>query len=439
MYRIHQFCRACNYAKPIGPPGIKAAPKGERLEPVFSLGIQPLANDFCRAGDERAGYAPLEVLLCPRCHLAQLSVVVRPDILYSRYLYVTSPSQTMLAHFAALWKDISAGRTIKSVLEIGSNDGTLLAWLQKECGVEKVQGVDPAENLADEARRHGVPTMAALFPQDVRSTFLMRQQPPDLIIARHVLCHVDDWQDFFAGIEVLCGPETVVCIETPWVHDMLVANSFDQIYHEHLSYLSIRSIEAVLRPTNLMLRRVIHYPIHGGAVLLVIGRKDQALPLDDSVDHFRAQEPQGADAWRRSWVGFSERAKKLQGMLVKEVAALRGAGEIVAALGASAKSTVWVNACGFIRKGIAFIADSTPGKWETTSPGTDIPIVDEGAILREMPDHLLLFCWNFAVEAIQKNQLYLAKGGHIIIPVPSIQVVSAVNGLDHGPQPTPAL
>jgi SAM-dependent methyltransferase len=349
--------------------------------------------------------------------------VVRPDILYSQYFYVTSQSQMMKAHFAALWADISQGRAIKSVLEIGSNDGTLLNWIKRECGIERVWGIEPAQNLADVGRKAGVRTFSGFFRKELAEALAkpgyLNNEPFDLILARHVLCHVDDWHDFFAGIGVLCGPQTLVCIENPWVQDILDSNSFDQIYHEHLSYLSIRAIEAVLKTTGLHLHRVIHYTIHGGAMVLMIERNDCGHFVHPSVAEFRQKE----DVDLAKWLEFDQRCKLLRRELTETVLEFGRTGKTVAALGASAKSTVWINACGFTRKDIAWVADSTPGKQRTTVPGTDIPVVDEGAILRELPDYVLVFCWNFRAEVLEKNQFARSKGVKFIFPIPELEIV----------------
>lgn len=415
MFTNHTVCRACGYGAPLTPEGIKAnAPTG-KLESVFSLGVQPLANDWRKLGQERAGYAPLEVLLCPECNLAQLSVVVDPGVLYRDYPYVTSPSETMKEHFTRLWNDVSGGHAVESVLEIGSNDGTLLAWLRDERGVKTLLGIEPASNLACASRKRGVFTESAFFT--AKSAREWHQ--PDVILARHVLCHVDDWRDFFRGIETLCRKDTLVCIENPYVADMLAANSFDQIYHEHLSYLSIRSIEAVLKGTNLHLHQINHYPIHGGAIALLIRHNDWEGEPDASVIHALRKE----DVGRKAWARFEASTAELRFDLADAISEAHSRGQTVAALGASAKSTVWINACGFTKKDIAWIADSTVGKWYTTVPGTEIPVVDEGAILREMPDYVVMFCWNYVTECLQRNALAREQGVKFIIPIPKVEIV----------------
>jgi len=406
MYKLHTHCRACGYGK-AGAQGIKSAP-ADKLVEVFDLKRQPLANDFCREDEERAGCAPLKVLFCPNCSLAQLSVTVRPDILYRHYAYVTSPSETMRLHFKQLIENISDETSGRSVLEIGSNDGRLLATMQEKGYA--VSGVDPAENLAEVARKSGIPTRTAFFGLRVARDMA----PADIVIARHVFCHVDDWLDFVRGLESVSNENTVICIETPYAGNLLEHCEFDTIYHEHLSYLSLKAVRILLTNSNLHLHRILRYPIHGGAVLLMLRHNSSKIPPHASVAEF--QEDITANTWRDFSVEATGQIERLQATVKTHASQ----GKRIAGLGASAKSTVWVNACGFTRKHIAFIADNTPGKQWRTSPGTDIPIVDEGAILRELPDYVVMFCWNYREEVLKKFALARSKGVRFLIPTPKL-------------------
>ena len=406
MYTLHTHCRACGFAKP-GAPSIKANSTDKLIE-VMDLGIQPLANDFVKEGEPRAGYAPLKVLFCPRCTLAQLSVVVDPQVLYSHYSYVTSPSETMREHFKNLITNISRETNGMKVLEIGSNDGRLLKMM-KEGGGYEVLGVDPALNLSVIAECQGVPTKTGFFGSDLA----MDLGQYDIVIARHVLCHIDDWKDFVRGLELVSHLDTLICIESPYAVDTIRKCEFDTIYHEHLSYLTIKAVNALLAETDLRLHEIIRYSIHGGAVLLMLRHKDKAR-LNDGIP-----EDITADAWRF----FSADAKEQITSLGEVVEQFRNEGKSVAALGASAKSTVWISACGFSRKDIAFIADNTPQKQWTFSPGTDIPVVDEGAIMRELPDYVVIFAWNYLEEILEKFADVRARGVKFIVPIPTIQIL----------------
>ncbi len=419
MYKTREVCRACGFGKKAGPGGIKSAEETEELIPVFDLGIQPLANDFARPTDERAGYAPLKVLYCPRCRLGQLSVEVKPEILYARnYPYVTSNSKTMLDHFAKIESDlVGICESQTGVVEIGSNDGALLKFFG-ERGWKHLLGIDPAENLCKISIANGIPALSQFF--DEYNALTARRSlgcAPALILARHCFCHVNDWQGFVRGLEKLAGEQTVIAIEVPYAQDMLVKCEFDTVYHEHTSYLSIQSIEYLLRDSSLCLEDVLEYDIHGGAIMLII-RSRKVAQVGKAI-LFHAKEKIDLAMWRK----FAEHAEIKIMELGAMVRNLVSQGKKVVGYGASAKSTVWINACSFTKKEISFITDTTPGKWYTLSPGSDIPIVDSGALTRELPDYAILFAWNYAAECIEKEKIFRDKGGRWILPVPDIKIV----------------
>ena len=415
MYTPHTHCRACGHAKS-GANGIKAAPADKLLE-AFDLGVQPLANDFCKADQPRAGYAPLKVMFCPRCTLAQLSVVVRPDILYSHYSYITSASQMMKLHFDQLWADMQAECKLKSVVEIGSNTGDFLEFCMK-MGANRVLGIDPAENLCEIACQKGIQSIAKPFSFHTAIMAHSRMMGVDAVVARHVFCHIDNWHDFILNLREIGDIETIYCIEVPYALNMLADCSFDTVYHEHLSYLTIKSVKALLKDTGLHIHNVQKYPIHGGAIVITLrDDKSKVSPMAE------LPEMSSEKATLVEWTAFAANARDQICRLRATVESLVAQGKRVAGLGASAKSTVWINACGFTRKQIAFISDNTPQKQYTFSPGTDIPIVDEGAILRDLPDYVVMFAWNYKAEVLEKFALARSKGVKFIVPIPKIEIV----------------
>lgn len=406
MYHQHNYCRACGYARP-GANGIKASPTDKLIE-VLDLGVQPLANDFRKPGEEHSGFAPLKVMVCPVCLLAQLSVVVKPEILYRNYSYVTSPSAMMREHFGHLVADIKDETDGRSVLEIGSNDGRLLS-LMRDDGFS-VFGVDPAENLVDIAVTGGIETQCGFFGEK-----MSRAMPKfDVVVARHVFCHCNDWRDFVLGLENVAHRETLICIEVPYAGDTIKNCEFDQVYHEHLSFLNIKAMDFLLRDTTLQIHRILKYPIHGGAVLIMLRRKDSEKVPDRSFFEYIS-----LDDWKEFGIAAQAQIFALKDMVIT----LRSQQKRVAALGASAKSTVWINACEFTRKQVEFISDNTPQKQLTFSPGTDIPVVDEGAIMRELPDYVIMFAWNYKTELLEKFHRARENGVKFIIPLKTIEVV----------------
>lgn len=401
LYKLHTQCRAC------GSTGLKK---------VFDLGVQPLANDFCLPTDPQGGYAPLQVMLCPSCSLAQLSVVVDPKTLYSYYNYVTSNSRTMLEHFSTICGDIGKEAT-GSIVEIGSNDGLFLEFA-KGLGFGPCMAVDPAINLRPLAINKSLSTIQSLFNRQSASLILEWNKKIDIVVARHVFCHVDDWKEFMDNLERISNKDTLICIEAPYVVDTLENLEFDQIYHEHLSFMNIKAMACLLEGTNFHLHNVIHYPIHGGSVMVMLRRNDSEIAPSGSVDRFLEKE----NITVATWAEFSIRCQHQIGRLHGLVEDLVRQGKSVVGCCASAKSTVWINACG-IGQWLRFITDNTPQKIGKFSPGTTIPIVDEKHLVDEQPDYAILFGWNFKNELIEKHKDYRDRGGKFIVPVPEIEVI----------------
>lgn len=415
MYKTVTQCRACGFGRSHSPSGTKASEVDERLVPVVNLGVQPLANDFWRDGNEQHGFAPLEVMFCPKCTNAQLSVVVRPDILYHHYAYVTSPSVTMQNHFTKLYQDLRQHtEKMDRILEIGSNDGRLLHWLNSHG--HRVCGIDPAENLHPDT----VPSICdnLCYGSAEQARFKLGDAA-DVVIARHVFCHVDDWVGFFKSLEAVTHNDSLIAIEVPYSGSLLARCEYDTIYHEHLDYLTFRGLMALLERTAYKLVDVLDYDIHGGVVLLLIRPKESGRKLTETAFARISNEQITEQHWRR----FSVNARELIAELHELVTGLISNKKTVCAFGASAKSTVLINACNFERKHIAYICDSTKGKWYHNSPGRNIPVTDEGALLRELPDYAIMTCWNFAFEVMNNQKLYLEKGGKFIMPLPTVKII----------------
>lgn len=407
MYTLHTVCRACG---------------SKSLTPVVNLGLQPLANDFRREDEEHAGYAPLSVLFCYRCTLAQLSVVVRPDILYSQYPYVTSKSHMMQDHFDALTRDILTEIKPGSVVEIGSNDGFYLEFLRR-CGFGNVVGIDPAANLAQRAQDTGILTINDFFGPDSAKSAREAAGSVDLIVARHVFCHVDDWKGFVKSLDLLASKDTLICIEVPRTRNQIASVSFDQIYHEHLSYLTLTALGWLLSESPFHIHRVCEYDIHGGALLIMIRRNDYRAIPHPSVEKFFFSDSITLEMWKE----FASEAEFQILELGNLVHRLVEQGKSVCGLGASAKGTVWINACRFTHREIGEVFDCTMEKARRFIPGTQIPVTPEAGDCLDGYDYAVLFAWNFAQEVMANHRNWMEVGGQFILPVPKPQVISLDN------------
>lgn len=418
MYFNHTHCRACGLGK-AEIPTLKSTtdsffqPKDNKLVEVLDLGVMPLANDFTDNTEEHAGYAPLKLMWCPRCTLGQLSVVVTPDSLYGHYNYVTSHSETMKEHFHKLLKDLVVGCENKTVVEIGSNDGSFLRECQ-EWGFTATIGIEPARNLAAIAEKSGVKTINRFFTELVARELNLEGVEPDLIVARHVFCHINDWHEAIHALGVLSTKKTLIAIEVPYLPETIQKLEWDQIYHEHLSYMTVKAMEWALKRSMLHIHAVKHYTIHGGAIVMLLRRNDSGIepePLEP--------EPLTIDDLKT----FSDRSGELVENLWDVVTDLANRGKTVVGYGASAKATQWIHRCRFTRKHIKYVCDETIQKQYKNMPGTDIPVVHPSALTREIPDYSVCFAWNFWKEIYEKEKMFRERGGKWIIPVPEVKIV----------------
>lgn len=392
MYRTITHCRACQSAS---------------LEPVVDFGIQPLANDFKKEGERKCGHYPLKVMYCRNCTLAQLSDVVDPHVLYDHYSYVTSTSDTMRAHFGKIVNDmcqLRGGAHLGDLLEIGSNNGEFLTFSRNFCSSQI--GVDPAANLCREASTNRFGIINDLWGK--KAAAATNGVKFDTVVARHVFAHCDDWVDFMECISMVTHPKSLVFIEVPYARNLIERCEFDTIYHEHLSYVTLRSIHALLFGTRFKLDRVIHYPIHGGSVGLVIRQRSSGELHSELGDCETDNIP------KQAWKSLEHRALEKVGLLVDEVS---GSEDVVIGYGAPAKTAIWCNLAETGLRRMVAVHDTTPQKHGTTIPGTSIPVTNMPPSLNSHIKTAIMWCWNFAEEVRRKEKPFLDRGGKFILPL----------------------
>ena len=411
MIREPQVCRACGSAN---------------LVLLLDLGETPLANNFLelhKAEQDMPTY-PLRVRLCQSCSLAQLAEIIDPAILYSSYAYVTSSSQTMDAHLEKQSLHLLEGGDFKQapkVLEIASNNGLYLKKFQERgC---TVLGIEPAQNIAELALESGVSTWPVFFDSQAATDIRTKWGQADLVCARHVFAHIDDWQSLIANLETITHERSVVALEVPYLVDFLEKTEFDTIYHEHLSFVSVRAVEALVSKSPFRLQQVDHYPIHGGSVLLQLRRRDDPTPIHASVSQYLEKENQLKINQLETWAKFVEQVRCIQEGLPSLIRDLHKDGKRIIGYGASAKGNTLLNTCNLTQDDLDYIIDNTPFKQGRVAPGSLIPVEPPERLLEDQPDFALLLAWNFAGEIINRETEYQIRGGRFIIPIPVPRIV----------------
>ena len=410
MIQERTTCRACG---------------SRTLSLVLDLGKTPLANDFI-SFEEVANYRtflPLRLCVCRTCTLAQLLDTVDPKILYARYAYVTSTSRTMDEHLTSQSRHlihVSGLKRCGRVLEIASNTGVYLKKFQEQGCV--VLGVEPAENIAELAIKSGVPTRNQFFNLSTARQIASEWGKADIVVGRHVFAHIDDLRDLLAGLEEISHEKTLIAFEVPYLIDFFKGTQFDTIYHEHLSYISVKSVQALVRGTRVFVQRIDHYPIHGGSILFHL-RQHEGIAEHASVKSAVAVEDNLDLGNSAAWKPFVQRVDHIRAELPKLIRGLRAQGKRIIAYGASAKGNTLLNTCGLNTKDLDYIIDNTPFKQNKVAPGSWLPIRPPEALLRDQPDYALILAWNFAPEIVRRETEYQRKGGRFIIPIPEPKIV----------------
>jgi SAM-dependent methyltransferase len=305
------------------------------------------------------------------------------------------------------------------VIEIASNDGYLLQFY-KARGIP-VLGIEPAANIAQLAIKKGISTLIEFFDEGLARRLAAGGQFADVIHAHNVFAHVPDPNTFVGGIKQVLKPDGVAVIEAPYVRDLINKLEFDTIYHEHFSYYSVSSVEALCRRHGLMIRDVELLPIHGGSLRLFVTHEGGQVSAH--VAELLAKEKAEGLLTFGYYRDFADRVARLKQQLLALLQRLQNAGHRIAAYGASAKGSTLMNAFGIDRRLIEFVVDRSQLKQGRFTPGNHLPILPPEALLKRRPDYVLLLTWNFADEILAQQGEFRRCGGKFIVPVPEVTVV----------------
>lgn len=392
---------------------------GGPVDVVLDLGESPLADEFTDTPDEVQHSFPLKVQHCAKCGLAQLSEVVKNDMLFKDdYAFFTGGSPSAVKHFDEMARSLRAQfpeLTDKSTIEIASNDGTFLKAMT-EAGAAHVLGIDPADSVQAKAAENGVETIHGFFNRDLADAVATAHGKADLLVASNVLAHVDDLNDFAKGVDALLSSHGVFVAEFQYFPELVKRNLFDNVYHEHRFYLSIGPVAELFAQFGMNVFKVEDVDTQGGSVRVFIDRSIRF--SDDSVAaHLHAE----ADLKLSEDVGkMQSRADEVRTSLLDELYRLKREGKVVYGYGASAKGNTLLNFCRITPELVPIIADMTPYKFGKYSPGMHLRVMRQDVLI--FPDYYLMLVHNYADAIIEREQTFINDGHHFIIPIPQVTI-----------------
>jgi SAM-dependent methyltransferase len=372
---------------------------------------------------EMEPFFPLHAFVCESCLLVQLPQAQTPEQLFGDYPYLSSVSKSWLRHaerFAEHAVERFGLTSASRVVEIASNDGYLLRYFMAR-GIA-VHGVEPAANIARMAQESGVPTTCAFFGSATARSLVAEGRTADLVVANNVLAHVPAIRDFVDGVRILLKPGGTASFEFPYLPRTIEGNQFDQVFHEHFSYLSLTAVVRIFGAVGLTIVDAAEWPTHGGSLRIFAVPAERGATPSASVGELLAAEARAGLADPSGYTRFAERARAVKHRLLETLLELKRNGRTIVGYGAPGKGVVLLNYCGLRADVLDYLVDLNPQKQGKFMPGVHLPIHSPDRIRQTRPDYLLVLPWNLRDEILEQMGYIREWGGQFIFPIPEVQI-----------------
>lgn len=404
------------------------------LETILSLG-ELYVSDFISPGAGGGTRAPLELVLCRRCRLLQLKHTVPAEEMYRNYWYRSGTNKTMrdaLGEIANTAESLIHLREGDAVLDIGCNDGTLLASYRTG-GIYKI-GFDPAENLAVMSRKAADKIVMDFFGAEAFSRDAeLRGRRPKVVTSIAMFYDLEDPGRFVADLKAVMDPDGIWVVQLSYLPLMLRQNAFDNICHEHLEYYSMQSLAYLLGRHDLEIVDVELNDVNGGSFRVYIRNRGadrdmfgEATYRSLAADRVRAlheREVKMRLDETLTYTEFAGRVERIRGDVVGFIREQVSRGRTVYAYGASTKGNTLLQYFGLDSSLITGAAERNPEKWGKMTVGTHIPIVSEDEARAAKPNYFLVLPWHFIEEFQQRERSFLASGGRFLLPLPHFTLI----------------
>jgi hypothetical protein len=398
----------------------------ERLELIVDLGHQPLCDSLPtkeQLDGPEARY-PLRQLWCRDCSLSQIDYVVPGEVVFHpEYPYRSGITRELAVYQDAFVQDAIADLSIKPddlVVDIGSNDGTLLSGFKKR-GI-RVLGVEPT-NIAKIAREQGVDTLQAFFDEETARKIVETHGHARLATATNVFAHVAKLGSFIKGLEQLLAPDGVFILENHYVRDVIEGGQFDTVYHEHLRTYSLKSIVKLFEYydfTCVDARMVSRY---GGNIRVYVA-KGKGRPVKSSVAELLKAEDEFGLSRPETYATFRARAEKAKLDLLKLALDCKEKGLSFVGNSCPGRCSTLLNYAGIDRMLMPYICEQpTSLKLGLYLPGMHIPVVDNERLIREQPDYVVLLAWHYGVPIAEQLRARGLKS-RLVMPLPELKMLS---------------
>jgi len=393
-----------------------------RLDPVIFIGYLPPVNAMPGIGTrpaEQPAY-PAQVLCCRDCQLVQLGLIVDPAILFPpEYPYTSGTTKILRDNFAELSREVASLYPLAPtdlVVDIGSNDGTLLSNFSSR---GPVFGIEPTQ-AGELAHKRGIPTLISFMNRQAVSAALRRKGKAKMVTAANVFAHIEDIHEIVECILELLTEDGIFVSESHYLVSLIETLQYDTIYHEHLRHYSLTSLKYLLQMHGLEVIHARRIPTHGGSIRVYAARSGK-YPVRKSVSEILSME--STEITIEKLRSFRSRVVQTKLDLYALLKGIKARGERIYGIGAPSRASTLINYVG-LDDGILDCVLEIPGSYKVGKyiPGTLIPVLEESRLFKDQPEYALLLSWHIGAELMPKLS---AAGfrGKFIMPLPNPHIV----------------
>ena len=367
---------------------------------------------------------PLSIAVCKDCKHLQIQNLINPKKLFNHYEWETGVSKSnielILSFLKLLKKNFKLDEKSK-IFEIASNDGTLLKEAKKKYK-SFVLGIDPAKNLMKISKKNNVKTIDDFFSYKMSHKIKKKYSTFDFCIARNVIAHTPNPNDIFKGVENLISEKGIFVIEVPHLESIYKDNQYDNIFHEHVGFHSLKSINDLCNKNNLKIINVEKIDSQGGSIRCYITKINNNIVKSKNVQSLLSKEIKLGLFNLTTWKNFAKKISKHKKRLNDYLKKLKSNNCKISAYGASGKGQALLQICNIGSNYLDNIYDKSKIKQGKYTPGTHIKIIDPKYIDAKNIDYLLLLSWNLSKEIAKQEINFLRNKGKLIIPFPKPKI-----------------
>ena len=391
------------------------------LKSLIFLGYLPPVNTLRKIGsslEEEISF-PAELLYCRKSKLAQLGCIVDKEILFPySYPYTSSTTKILRDNFADLYKDTIKMINLKSrdlVIDIGSNDGNLLSNFKN---FHRVLGVTP-EKIGKLAIKKGIPTIIDYFDNKTTKKILQKYGKAKIITATNVFAHIDNINNIVKNVLKTLDNDGIFITESHYLLPLIKTVQYDTIYHEHLRYYSVQSLNYLFKKHKLEIINTKEISTHGGSIRVYAARKGK-YKISKNVKLQLQKENKSLN--KKSFNQFKQNVVNSKIKLFNIINKLKKGKKIIFGVGAPSRASTLINYIGLDQEIIDCVLEIN-GSYKIGNyiPGTKIPILNENILKQKKADYLLLFSWHIKDE-LKRNLKKKGFKGKFIIPLPNPKI-----------------